>query len=142
MSKIHMREKLIEKSVTPSGAPTSLKLGPNNWYICHHKLKFSWHSKQNHLYFKLLKKKLLNISPLIFKITTQALFYAQLLNGRSNCLALQVFFCNFCVSKVDNFQHNFNVKWQSFFCQQKTTASNQNQTLVYTGLRSYCEILV
>ena len=56
MSKIHMREKLIEKSVTPSGAPTSLKLGPNNWYIYHHKFKFSWHSKQNHLYFKLLKK--------------------------------------------------------------------------------------
>ena len=49
MSKIHMREKLIEKSVTPSGAPTSLKLGPNNWYIYHHKFKFSWHSKQNHL---------------------------------------------------------------------------------------------
>ena len=33
MSKIHMREKLIEKSVTPSGAPTSLKFGPNSWYI-------------------------------------------------------------------------------------------------------------
>ena len=60
----------------------------------HQKSKFSWYSKQNHLYFKLLKK-LLNISPLLFKIITQAQFYAQLLNGRSNCLALQVFFATF-----------------------------------------------